>query len=213
VLVERSSKVAVHGGAGSNLEPAPTGHRSAASLATEQVRQEGGSPMPGPSAAPAQLRLLNGKAPGKDVAGRTVPIPPPFRRRTPAPPTWLSREAKAEWRRVVPELTRLDLLKDGDRAALAAYCETWATFVDATRAVRKGGLTVRNESTRKDGTTSTWWTTNPAVGIAAKAGQELRALAREFGLTPSSETALSREEGGRVPGGNAPPPAADSVFA
>ncbi|MEV0087402.1 hypothetical protein [Saccharopolyspora sp. NPDC050642] len=46
-------------------------------------------------------------------------------------------------------------------------------------------------------------TTNLAVGIAKAAGTELRAFAAHFGLTPSTEAALSkgagRRRGGRQP--------------
>lgn len=147
--------------------------------------------MPGPAALPANVRILNGRAPGRDSGGRKVEAPPPFARKTPNPPTWISKEAKAEWKRVVPELTRLDLLKESDRAALTAYCETWATYKIAVQDVRENGFTVENTSYRKDGTSSTWVTKNPAVSVMEKAAAQLRAYAQEFGLTPSAESKLS----------------------
>ncbi|UCZ89055.1 phage terminase small subunit P27 family [Gordonia sp. WA4-43] len=146
--------------------------------------------MPGPAAAPASLRLVGGRAPGRDSGGRKVEEPPPFARRTPQPPPWLSSEAAQEWARVVPELTRLDLLKESDRAALTAYCETWATWVDAMRDVRANGFTVENSSIRKDGSESTWVTKNPAVAVMETAATHLRQYAQEFGLTPSAESKL-----------------------
>jgi len=140
----------------------------------------------GRPARPAVLQLLNGRGEGTDSGGRRVKATPEFRRIAPRPPTWLSREAAAEWRRVVPGLTRLDLLKEEDRAVLTAYCETWATFVDATRTVRKEGLTIE----AKQGTLP-----HPAVGIARAAGRELRAFAGQFGLTPAAEMALGKVAG------------------
>lgn len=131
-----------------------------------------------PAAKPAQLLLLNGRGENKDSAGRAVAPPPPFRRIAPKVPSWLSAEAKAEWKRVAPGLTRLDLLKEEDRAALAAYCETWATFVRAQRVLTKEGLTYlarQGEIPR------------PEVAIARQAGKELRAWASQFGLTPAAE--------------------------
>ncbi|MBF6135864.1 phage terminase small subunit P27 family [Nocardia otitidiscaviarum] len=151
--------------------------------------------MAAPTPRPAALRLLTGRSEGRDSGGRTVTPPPAFRRIPPKPPTWLSREAAAEWKRVVPGLARLDLLKEEDRAALAAYCETWATWVSAIRDVRRNGLTVENHSTRKDGTESTWVTKNPAVAVAETASQQLRAWCHEFGLTPSAEARVSRGGG------------------
>lgn len=132
---------------------------------------------------PPQLQLLSGVREGRDSGGRRVKTPPPFRRIPPRPPTWLSREAKAEWRRVVPGLQRLDLLKEEDRAMLAAYCETWAVFVAATRLVQQEGLTKTLPNGRK--------LQHPAVGVARTAGRELRAFASMFGLSPASEQVLS----------------------
>ncbi|WP_031332842.1 phage terminase small subunit P27 family [Williamsia sp. D3] len=147
--------------------------------------------MPGPAAAPPSLKLLNGRAEGRDSGGRPVAPPPDFRRIPPKPPTWLSREAKAEWKRVVPGLSRLDLTKEEDRASLTAYCETWATYKDAIQEVRKNGIVVKNHSLRKDGTETTWMTKNPAMAVAERASQQLRMWAGEFGLTPSAEGKLS----------------------
>ncbi len=133
---------------------------------------------------PATLQLLKGRGHGTDSGGRKVKTPPNFRRVAPKPPTWLDREAAAEWRRVVPGLQRLDLLKEEDRAVLTAYCETWSTFVRATRIVQREGLTIE----AKQGTLP-----HPAVGIARAAGRELRAFANLFGLSPAAEMSLGRQ--------------------
>ncbi|MFY3807708.1 hypothetical protein ACOS9C_25865, partial [Escherichia coli] len=61
----------------------------------------------GRTAQPAQLKLINGRSDGRDSGGRAVNPGPAFRRIAPKPPTWLSTEAKAEWRRIVPGLQRL----------------------------------------------------------------------------------------------------------
>lgn len=134
----------------------------------------------------AALQLLKGRGESVDSGGRRVKTPPPFRRVTPVPPQWLSTEAAAEWSRVVPGLARLDLLKEEDRALLAAYCESWATFVVATRTVHLEGLTIE----AKQGTLA-----HPAVGIARAACRELRAFATHFGLSPSAEMALGKVGG------------------
>lgn len=134
--------------------------------------------------APAALRLLKGTRDGRDSGGRKVKEAPAFRRVAPNPPTWLSPEASAEWRRVLPGLQRLDMLKPEDRAVLAAYCETWSTFVTATRIVAVEGLTIE----AKQGTLP-----HPAVGIARNAGRELRAFAGQFGLSPVAEGGLAMD--------------------
>src|SRR5947209_1670732 len=95
----------------------------------------------GRTPAPAHLKLLNGRGPGRDSGGRKVALPPGFRRLAPEKPEWLSPEAAAESERVMPELLRLEIIKEVDGPALAAYCEAWATFVAATARVRSEGLT------------------------------------------------------------------------
>ena len=137
----------------------------------------------GRTSQPAALKLIKGRAPGKDSAGREVNPGPAFKRLPPEAPDWLSDEARAEWERVEPGLSRLDLLKPEDRGALAAYCEAWATFREATETVAREGLTIE----AKQGTLP-----HPAVGIARAAGRELRAWAAHFGLTPSTEQQLER---------------------
>ena len=146
---------------------------------------------------PAKLLLLNGRAEGQDSAGRPVATPPAFKRAAPNPPSWLSREAKAEWRRIAPALQRLDLIKPEDRATLATYCEVWSRLVEANRNIRANGLVVRNTAVRKDGTESTWFTKNPAVAIAEQAETRLRQYANDFGLTPAGERNVSKRDDDR----------------
>lgn len=138
------------------------------------------------TAAPAKLRLLNGRGEGKDSGGRPVETGPTFRRIPPTPPDDLVGEALDEWNRVVPELVRLDLLKEGDRATLVTYCEAWAVFCEATDQIRVHGLFIE----AKQGLIP-----HPAVAIQRNAAKEVRAIAAHFGLTPSTEQALARGDG------------------
>lgn len=135
------------------------------------------------AAQPAALKLLHGRGEGKDSAGRPVHEGPAFRRVPPEAPEDMTPAARAVWDRVVPELSRLDLLKDGDREVLVTYCEQWAVHEAATRTVRQEGLFID----AKQG-----MLTHPAVGIQRAAAKELRAIAAHFGLTPSTEQALAR---------------------
>jgi len=137
------------------------------------------------AAKPAALRLVEGRGNGRDSGGRKVIDAPSFKRVPPSAPEWLSDEAVAEWNRVVPELTRLDIVKAEDRAVLATYCETWSEFKAATLALQEhGSLTIE----AKQGEIP-----HPAVAIRRNAGHRLQLLAREFGLTPSSEQSLAKE--------------------
>lgn len=137
------------------------------------------------SRTPAALKLLNGRGNGKDSAGREINLGPKFVRSAPEPPTWLGREAKAEWKRVVPELERLKLLSRVTRSSLVAYCETWETFMVATQVVHEEGLTIEAKQGRL---------AHPAVGIQRASGAELRRWATEYGLTPASEQKVKPQE-------------------
>lgn len=134
----------------------------------------------GPAPAPAALKLVKGRSPGKDSAGRPVNEPPKFRRGAPDAPDTLSVLAREEWDRIVPGLDDLDLLKAEDFAALVEHCETWATYMEALRLVRSEGIVLVNPDNGRV-------YKNPALSAAEAAGQQLRASCREFGLTPSSE--------------------------
>lgn len=143
----------------------------------------------GRTAQPAALKLLNGRGPGKDSAGRPVNEGPKFVRHAPDPPSWLGREAKAEWRRVVPELGRLNLLSRVTRSSLTSYCQTWELFVDAVKAVREQGMFIE----AKQGLLR-----HPAVAIQLSASAELRRWATEYGLTPASEQKVKSPEAADV---------------
>ena len=141
--------------------------------------------MPSPKPRPAALKLLSGKSPGHDVAGRKVAAPPLFKRIPPEAPEWLPDEARAEWERVAPELARLELTKPVDRAALTAYVLTWDRLVTAQRIVTVEGVLGHNSQ----GTVR-----HPAVAVVEAASKDLRAWCGEFGFTPSAENKLSVQE-------------------
>lgn len=92
----------------------------------------------GPAKAPAKLRLLNGRADGRDSGGRTVDLPPPADELDPdtEPPAWLTPYAVEVWRASLPWLVRLKLTKPEDMSTLAAYClavdQVRVTTIDLT---------------------------------------------------------------------------------
>ena len=72
------------------------------------------------------------------------------------------------------------LLTEVDRGALSAYCQAYGRWVKAERAVTKHGMT--------DYTAHGTLTVSPYVRIARQAMDDLRKLAIEFGMTPSSRS-------------------------
>ncbi len=129
---------------------------------------------------PTRLKLLQGN-PGKRPLNRGEPKP---RASVPTCPTQLSPAAKREWNRVAKELAALGLLTRIDRAALAAYCEAWATWLDAIEKVQRHGPVVKAPD-------SGFPMQSPYLSVANQAQKQMRAYLVEFGMTPSSRTRIS----------------------
>lgn len=121
---------------------------------------------------------------------KTRPAEPQPERAAPNPPTWLSREAAAEWRRIVPELEDLNLLAKIDRAMLATYCESWAQLVRALQHLANEGEVIDAPNGFKQA--------NPWLRVANDARKAVQQFGAEFGLSPSSRPRIA-----------APPPPAD----
>ena len=164
--------------------------------------------MASPKPKPPHLKLIEGRGNGRDSGGRKIATPPAFKRLPPVAPEWLPVEARAEWDRIVPELSRLDLIKSVDRASLVAYCLTWQRLVDAQKLIderkeftyevrdREGNVI---DSQKIDGygllgANSQGIVRAPWIAIIEAASKDLRAWAGEFGLTPSAESKLSVQE-------------------
>ena len=133
---------------------------------------------PGPRPLPVAVKERLGVRPSRINARAPQPL-----RVRPTPPTWLSAEARREWRRIAPELERLNLLTLVDRAALSIYCSTWADLVAARRALAKYGPTQR--------TKTGFLSPRPEVAIANSAQKTLRQWCAEFGFTPSARGSMS----------------------
>jgi P27 family predicted phage terminase small subunit len=148
--------------------------------------------MRGRKPVPTTLKVLRGN-PGKRPLNHNEPKPTLG---APGCPTWLVTEAKAEWRRIVPKLDELGMLTKVDRAALATYCEAWATFVYAQREVHTHGILITEvETISIDGRVIYCRTTkNPAIIVARDAANLVRQFCAEFGLTPSARTRLELPE-------------------
>ena len=93
--------------------------------------------MAGRKPKPTSLKVLEGN-PGKRQLNRNEPKPDAS---VPKCPAWLSREAKREWKRLVPFLEQAGLLTQIDRAAFAGYCQSYADWVDAKAHIAAEGST------------------------------------------------------------------------
>ena len=84
----------------------------------------------GPSPKPTNLKILEGN-PGKRPLNHDEPKP----ELGAECPDWLSNVARSEWQRLAPVLERCGILTAADQNALAAYCDSVANYVRATRQI------------------------------------------------------------------------------
>lgn len=94
-------------------------------------------------------------------------------------PRWLSKDAKAEWARVMPILTERRILTEADLGSLENYCIATGQVREMERALQKQGHIIEANGMPKR---------NPAVGIQSDAMTRARLLAAELGLTPVSRS-------------------------
>jgi P27 family predicted phage terminase small subunit len=128
---------------------------------------------------PTALKIAQGN-PGHRPLNASEPKP-----QTGAPkcPKHLSKEAKAVWRRVVPELDRLGLMTGIDLDAMVRYCQACALYDKAVSMIAvKGETQVTPQGIEIP---SVW------INIANKASENIRKLAAVFGLTPADRVRLS----------------------
>jgi P27 family predicted phage terminase small subunit len=123
---------------------------------------------------PDNIRALRGNPGGRPAPKRVTATPG-----VPSAPSWMEREAKAEWRRIVPELDRLGVLAKVDRAALTTYCSAWAKFVRAEEALRDEDLVAERRAGNGPAKHPGWQVWREAANTVAM-------LAKELFITPSA---------------------------
>jgi P27 family predicted phage terminase small subunit len=94
-------------------------------------------------------------------------------------PGWLSKEAKAEWSRVMPILIERRILTDADLASFENYCVAIGQVRQMEKAIKQSGHVVETARGPR---------AHPAVKIQADAMNRARLLAAELGLTPVSRS-------------------------
>lgn len=114
----------------------------------------------------------------------------------PSCPKWLLPEARSEWRRLAKELTAKGVLTVGDRAALAAYCQMWARWVQIEEELdrledTKEGKVRKHQLIGK--TDKGYAFMSPLLGAAHATLKQMKAFAVELGLTPASRTRIKTQ--------------------
>lgn len=137
--------------------------------------------MASPKPIPTEIKRLMGN-PGKRALPKKGEEPEPeIVDSLPEAPDWLGEYGAIEWERVGPVLVELRLLTAGDLLTFAAYCANVDLMIESMLDIKKNGTTIRGA--RGD-------VRNPALASFAQAVTALRALACEFGMTPSSRARM-----------------------
>ncbi|HVA17797.1 MAG TPA: phage terminase small subunit P27 family [Candidatus Dormibacteraeota bacterium] len=103
-------------------------------------------------------------------------------------PAWLSKEARAEWRRVLPILVERRILTDADLASFENYCLAIGQVRQLERILMRHGHVVETARGPR---------ANPAAKLQSDAMTRARLLACELGLTPVSRSRPTPSEKAR----------------
>lgn len=109
----------------------------------------------------------------------------------PAAPAWLPSYAKAEWRRVVPQLVADRKIAAHELGTVEGYCLTVARIREAEEVIARLGMTFESDSGPKR---------RPETMILKESIEAARRLAAELGLTPASR---NKNAGGEPGSGEA----------
>lgn len=103
--------------------------------------------------------------------------------KAPAAPSWLSSEAKKEWRRVMPILVERRILTTADLGSLESYCTSIGAMREAQAILNVEGLILDGKR-------------HPAFGIMNAAQTTARLAASVLGLTPVDRSRPAIREDG-----------------
>jgi len=133
----------------------------------------------GPIPKPTAFEILEGR-PGHRPLNRNEPKP---RGDAPKCPDHLHEKARKEWRRIVPILEALRLIALIDRAAIAAYCQSYGRWIEAEQKLAETSLVIKTKSGNV--------IENPYYSIAKRERELMHKFLIEFGMTPAARTRLN----------------------
>ncbi|MEX2225367.1 MAG: phage terminase small subunit P27 family [Dehalococcoidia bacterium] len=93
-------------------------------------------------------------------------------------PRDLPDEAKAEWKRVVPELEQTGTLTTIDRSVLIRYVTAWSDWVEVQEMLRKSGKLIKGQKGNA--------VRNPLLMVRNDLEATLSDLGKQLGLSPGA---------------------------
>lgn len=107
-------------------------------------------------------------------------------------PQWLDSDAKKEWKRVIKEIGEDTDLKTLDLKALEGYCQSYSRWRACERVLQEEGYTFL--------TPNQYVQQRPEVSISNKAMADMRAFAKELGLTPAARSRMNKNNSSNTTG-------------
>jgi P27 family predicted phage terminase small subunit len=104
----------------------------------------------------------------------------------PRMPSYLSPDARREWKRLLPLLIERGSLTAGDAQGLSLHCETFARWVKCQKQINEEGLMQTVTVLDKHGDKVTRTKPHPCLKIAQDCERSLRVSLASMGLTPQS---------------------------
>jgi P27 family predicted phage terminase small subunit len=106
-------------------------------------------------------------------------------------PPELSPAAQREWARLAGELSKLNLITNLDRGALATYCGAYGMWAEAMEQIQKYGTMVKSPTG--------FPIQSPYLSIANRQAEIMMRIASEFGFTPASRSRISAPPQDQLP--------------
>lgn len=145
----------------------------------------------GPLPRPAQLHILRGN-PSKKPIGALLDEAVRPAVEIPECPDHLQGEARAEWQRIGGHLQKLGLISQIDRAALAAYCQSYGRWVEVE--IKIAVLNAED----KDGvagfindTPSGYKQISVLLQISNRCVEQMEKFLRHFGMSPAARSRVT----------------------
>jgi len=136
---------------------------------------------------PSRIKALTGN-PGKRPLNVHEPRPEPA---LPECPPELSSAGRREWERLSAELSKLNLVTNLDRGALATYCAAYGFWTEALEQIQKYGTMVKSPTG--------YPIQSPYLAIANRQAELMIRIASEFGFTPASRSRISTPPPDQLP--------------
>jgi P27 family predicted phage terminase small subunit len=127
---------------------------------------------------PTHLKLIEGTH-RKDRANPKEPKP---KAGTPQCPKTFGEAARAEWKRIIPEMRAMGILNTADRAEMARYCQFWARWQECEQVIDEQGMTFQTEKG--------YVVARPEVNNALKYAKQMSESASKLGLNPQARSTV-----------------------